>query len=108
MEAALASPQLLYGFVYVAALQGLAQVAARRGELCAARAVLGHALDYSARRSLLPEYVRTAIEIARVERDCGDPAPTLPLLDAAAGLADAAGLVPLAAVASSLHSRLLS
>lgn len=108
LEAALASPQLLYGFVYVAALHGLAQVAARRGELCAARAALGHALDYSARRSLLPEYVRTAIEIARVERDCGDPAPTLPLLDAAAGLADAAGLVPLAAVASSLCSRLLS
>jgi DNA-binding SARP family transcriptional activator len=103
---ALRSPQLLYGFVYVAARHGLARIAALRGDLPAARATLDHALDYSARRSLLPEYVRTAIEIARIERDFGDPAAALPLLHAAAKLAAGAALGPLAAAARALLERL--
>jgi tetratricopeptide (TPR) repeat protein len=106
LERALASPQLLYGFVYVAARHGLARVAALRGDLPAARAMLAHALGYSARRSLLPEYARTAIEIARIERDFGDPAPVLPLLRAAAGLARDAGLTPLADAAGALLARI--
>jgi hypothetical protein len=106
LERALGSPQLLYGFVYVAARHGLARIAALRGDLLAARATLAHALGYSARRSLLPEYVRTAIEIVRIERDFGDPAPALPLLRAAAELARAAGLNPLAEAASALLARI--
>jgi hypothetical protein len=105
LERALASPQLLYGFVYVAAQHGRARLAALRGDLAAARAKLAHALDYSTRRSLLPEYVRTAIEIARIERDFGDPATALPLLRDAAALAHEAGLAPLAAAASALLMR---
>ena len=103
---ALRSPQLLYGFVYVAARHGLARIAALRGDLPAARATLDHALDYSARRSLLPEYVRTGIEIARIERDFGDPAAALPLLHAAAELAAGAALGSLAAAARALLERL--
>jgi tetratricopeptide (TPR) repeat protein len=103
---ALASPQLLYGFVYVAAQHGLARIAALSGDMQTARATLLHTLDYSARRSLLPEYVRSAIEIGRIERDFGDPAPTLPLLREAASLARAAGLEPLAAAAAALMVRL--
>jgi len=106
LERALSSPQLMYGFVYVAARHGLARIAALRGDMPAARATLAHALAYSARRSLLPEYVRTAIEIVRIERDFGDPAPALPLLRDAADLARAAGLVPLADAASALLSRI--
>jgi DNA-binding SARP family transcriptional activator len=104
----LGSPQLMYGFVYVAARHGLARIAALGGDMPAARAMLAHALSYSARRSLLPEYVRTAIEIVRIERDFGDPAPALPLLRAAAELARAAGLAPLAAAAGALLSRIAS
>jgi len=106
LERALASPQLLYGFVYVAAQHGLARIAALRGDLPAARATLAHALGYSARRYLLPEYARTAIEIARIERDFGDPAPALGLLRAAAELARAAGMAPLAEAASALMARM--
>jgi tetratricopeptide (TPR) repeat protein len=106
LHRALASPQLLYGFVYVAAQHGLARIAALRGDLPTARATLAHALGYSAQRSLLPEYVRTAIEIARIERDFGDPAPALPLLRVAATLARDAGLAPLAAAAEALLARL--
>jgi DNA-binding SARP family transcriptional activator len=103
---ALRSPQLLYGFVCVAAQHGLARVAAVRGDLPAARAILGRALDYSARRSLMPEYLRTAIEVARIERDFGDPASALPLLRTAAELAARAGLSPLAATTRALIDRL--
>jgi tetratricopeptide (TPR) repeat protein len=107
LNRALSSPQLLYGFVYVAAQHGLARIAALRGDLATARATLSHALEYSARRSLLPEHVRTAIEIARIERDFGDPASTLALLQDAADLARGAGLAPLAAAAAALLDRLL-
>jgi hypothetical protein len=55
---------------------------------------------------LLPEFVRTAIEIVRIERDFGDPAPALPLLRDAAELARAAGLDPLADAASALLTRI--
>jgi hypothetical protein len=106
LEHALTSPQLLYGFVYVAAQHGLARVAALRGDLPVARAKLAHTLGYSIRRYLLPEYARTAIEIARIERDFGDPALTLPLLSHAADLARAAGLAPLADAASALLARI--
>jgi DNA-binding SARP family transcriptional activator len=106
LRQALTAPQLLYGFVYVAAQHGLARVAALAGDLAGARATLGHALVYSARRSLLPEYARTAIEIARIERDFGDPAPALPLLGHAAALAAAAGLAPIAEAAGGLLRRL--
>ena len=67
---------------------------------------LAHTLDYSARRGLLPEYIRTAIEIARIERDFGLPSRGLPPLRAAAGLAESAGFTPLAAAASALLARL--
>ncbi len=77
-----------------------------RGDLPAARLILGRALDYSVHRGLLPEYVRTAIEVARIERDFGDPAAALPLLRAAADLAARAGLGPLAAAARALIERL--
>jgi hypothetical protein len=106
LDHALRSPQLLYGFVYVAARHGLARIAALHGDLPAARAMLAHALRYSARRSLLPEYIRTAIEIVRIERDFGDPTPALPLLRDAAELARAAGLGPLADAASALLVRM--
>jgi hypothetical protein len=106
LEHALASPQLLYGFVYVAAQLGLARIAALRGDLMAARVKLAHTLDYSIRRYLLPEYARTVIEIARIERDFGDPALTLPLLGQAADLASAAGLAPLAEAAGALMARI--
>lgn len=106
LQAALTTPQLLYGFVYAAAQHGLARITALRGDLPEARARLAHALGYSARRQLLPEYVRTAIEIARIERDFGDPTPALPLLRYAAGLAATAGFTPLAAAAQALLARL--
>ena len=104
--AALAVPQLLYGFVYAAAQHGLARIAALRGDVAAARARLAHTLEYSASRRLLPEYVRTAIEVARIERDFGTPARALPLLASAADLAEAAGFGPLAAAARALLARL--
>jgi DNA-binding SARP family transcriptional activator len=106
LAGALRSPQLLYGFVYAAAQHGLARVAALRGDMRAARAILGYALEYSARRGLLPEYIRTAIEVARIERDYGDPASALVLLRAVADLAAGAELAPLAAVARALLGRL--
>jgi DNA-binding SARP family transcriptional activator len=106
LERALRSPQLLYGFVYVAAQHGQARIAALSGDLPAARAMLAHALGYSIRRSLLPEYIRTAIEIVRIERDFGDPAPALPLLRDAAALARASGLGPLADAANALLARM--
>jgi hypothetical protein len=105
LAGATASPQLLYGFVYVAAQHGLARLAALRGDMPAARATLDYALGYSAQRSLLPEYVRTIIEIVRIERDFGDPAPILPQLHAAAALASRAGLDSLAKVAVALLAR---
>jgi ATP/maltotriose-dependent transcriptional regulator MalT len=106
LTGALRSPQLLYGFVSVAAQHGLARVAAMRGDLPAARAILGRALGYSARRGLLPEYVRTAIEIARIERDFGASTAALPLLRAAADLATGAELGTLAMAAHALIDRL--
>jgi hypothetical protein len=106
LEHALMSPQLLYGFVYVAAQHGLARVAALQGDLPAARAKLAQTLEYSIRRYLLPEYARTAIEIARIERDFGNPAPTLSLLGQAAELSRAAGLAPLAEAAGALLARM--
>ena len=106
LERALRSPQLLYGFVYVAAQHGQARIAALSGDLPAARAMLAHALGYSIRRSLLPEYIRTAIEIVRIERDFGDPAPALLLLRDAAALARASGLGPLADAANALLARM--
>jgi DNA-binding SARP family transcriptional activator len=106
LAGALRSPQLLYGFVYAAAQHGRARVAALRGDLPMARAILGQALDYSARRGLLPEYVRTAIEVARIERDYGDPASALALLSKAAELAAGAELGALAVAAGALLGRL--
>jgi DNA-binding SARP family transcriptional activator len=106
LTSALRSPQLLYGFVYATAQYGLARVAALRGGLVAARTILRQTLEYSARRGLLPEYVRTAIEVARIERDFGDPTSALPLLRAAAELAEDAELGPLAAAARALVGRL--
>jgi hypothetical protein len=103
---ALRSPQLLYGFVYAAAQHGLARIAAMHGDLSKARAILAQALGYSARRGLSPEYVRTAIEVARIERDYGDPTAALPLLRAAADLAESGELGPLAAAARTLLGRL--
>lgn len=102
---ALASPQLLYGFVYVAAWHGRARLAALRGDLAHARTALAHALDYSARRCLLPEYIRTAIEIARLERDYGHPAATITLLRTAVDLATEAGMGALAGAAQGLLGR---
>jgi DNA-binding SARP family transcriptional activator len=106
LRGALAAPPALYGFVYVAAQLGLARIAALGRDLGTARALLGHALHYSATRGLLPEYARTALEIARIERDFGAPAPALPLLREAATLAGTGGLAPLAAAARALEERL--
>lgn len=106
LSGALNPPHALYGFVYVAARHGQARIAARRGDLPTARVLLAHALDYSVRRAMLPEYVRAAIEIARVERDFGEPAAGLPLLEQAAGLARSAGLAPLAEATEALIARL--
>jgi tetratricopeptide (TPR) repeat protein len=96
----------LHGFVYAAVQHGLARIAARSGNLVHARQLLRHTLDYSAQRCLLPEYVRAAIEIVRIERDFGEPTPTLPLLDTALDLARSAGLAPLATMAMGLRQRL--
>jgi hypothetical protein len=105
---ALASPQLLYGFVYIAAQHGRARIAALRGHVPLARTLLTDALGYSAQRSLLPEYVRSVIEVARIERDFGDPEETLVQLQTAAQLATSAGLTSLADAASALLARLVS
>jgi DNA-binding SARP family transcriptional activator len=106
LVAALSPPHALYGFVYVAAQHGLARIAALDDDIATARALLAHALDYSSQRCLLPEYARTAIEVARIERDFGDAAVGLPLLNDAAALARDAGLAPLAAAALALSERL--
>jgi tetratricopeptide (TPR) repeat protein len=103
---ALAAPQALYGYVYAVAQHGMAQIAARRGDLQTARDTLARTLDDSARRGLVAEYVRTAIEIARIERDYGDPALTLLLLRSAADLAAEAGMRPLAEAAATLLAKL--
>ncbi|PMP83687.1 MAG: transcriptional regulator [Roseiflexus castenholzii] len=103
---ALRASQQLYGFIYVSAHHGLARLAALRNDLPRARDVLLHALRYSAQRALLPEYVRTVIEVARIERDFGDPIPVLPYLRIAVRLARDAGLAPLASAASALSTRL--
>jgi bifunctional ADP-heptose synthase (sugar kinase/adenylyltransferase) len=68
--------------------------------------MLLHTLHYTVQRALLPEYVRTVIEVARIERDFGDPAPVLAHLRSAARLARSAGLAPLAEAASALSTRL--
>lgn len=103
---ALRIPHQLYGFIYVSAHHGAARLAALHGDLPRARAVLLHALRYSAQRALLPEYVRTVIEVVRIERDFGDPAPVLSHLRVAGRFAHDAGLAPLAAAAAALLSRL--
>jgi len=103
---ALRAPHQLYGFIYVSAHHGVARLAALRSDLPRARATLLHTLCYSAQRSLLPEYVRTVIEVARIERDFGDPAPVLYHLRVAARLARDAGLAPLTSAASALYTRL--
>lgn len=106
LTTALGAPQPLYGFVYAAAMHGLARLAALCGDIEAARGWLIRALGYSARRQLPPEYIRTAIEIARIERDFGEPARALALLERAAALAHEAGFGPLAAAAAALLARL--
>lgn len=106
LSSALSRPQMLYGFVYVAALHGVARIAALRGELTPARAMLGRALAYSGARQLLPEYARTAIEMARIERDYGDPERVLPLLRSASRLTQALGLTTLDAAIAALLRRL--
>ncbi|NOK60312.1 MAG: transcriptional regulator [Chloroflexi bacterium AL-W] len=106
LQQALISPQLLYGFVYVTAQHGRARLAALRSDMQQTRAILRHTLDYSARRSLLPEYIRTVIEIIRIERDFDNAATSLPLLDTAIDLATDANLKPLADAARSLGTRL--
>lgn len=103
---ALRVPHQLYGFIYVSAHHGMARLTALRNDLPRARAGLLHALRYSAQRALLPEYIRTVIEVARIERDFGDPAPVMSHLRIAARLARDAGLLPLAAAASALYTRL--
>ena len=107
LNTALASPQLLYGFVYVAAQHGAARLAAQHGALDHARRLLYHGLEYSRERRLLPEYVRSVIEIVRIERDFGDPAGALALLAAATAHARAAGLMPLALAAGAIQARLM-
>ncbi|MEM8529246.1 MAG: AAA family ATPase [Chloroflexota bacterium] len=106
LQEALTSPQLLYGFVYVTAQHGRARLAALRSDMKQTQAILRHTLDYSARRSLLPEYVRTVIEIIRIERDFDSAPASLPLLDTAIELATDANLKPLADAARSLGTRL--
>ena len=106
LTTALGAPQPLYGFVYAAALHGLARLAALRGDTEAARGWLARALGYSAQRQLPPEYIRTAIEIARIERDFGEPARALPLLERATALAREAGFGPLGNAAAALLGRL--
>lgn len=103
---ALRAPHQLYGFIYVSAHHGVARLAALRNNLPGARAMLLHTLHYTVQRALLPEYVRTVIEVARIERDFGDPAPVLAHLRNAARLARSAELAPLAAAASALSTRL--
>lgn len=106
LRRALSSSQLVYGFVYVAACHGSARIAALSGNLGRARTILRHTLAYSATRSLLPEYVRSAIEIARIERDFGQPYLIYGLLTSAAECAATAGLTPLANAARALRARL--
>ncbi len=103
---ALRVPHQLYGFIYVSAHHGMARLLALRNDLPHARAVLLHALHYSAQRALLPEYVRTVIEVVRIERDFGDPTPVTSHLRVAARLAHDAGLAPLATAAFALYTRL--
>lgn len=108
LAAGLASPQLLYGFVYTTAQHGMARLAALHNDIDTARAVLDHTLAYSAQRSLLPEYVRSAIEILRVERDYGEPPLPLALLEHAAVLAEQAGLAPSAEAARAVLAKLIT
>ena len=106
LSTTLNQPQMLYGFVYVAALHGIAQIAARRNDLALARSILDRALVYSKDRQLLPEYARTSIEIARIERDYGDPDRALPLLKDAGRLTQEVGLKPLNRAITALLLRL--
>lgn len=105
LASALGSPHL-HGFVYVTAQHGLARLAALDGDAGLARDMLQQMLAYTVARCLLPEYVRTVVEIARFERDFGDPAPVLAHLAAAARLAEEADLGALAAAARTLHAKL--
>jgi hypothetical protein len=101
----LKAPHALYGFVYVAALHGSARLSALRGDVAGARSTLRLATGYSQKRQLLPEYIRTAIEVARVERDFGDAQVALPFLGRAVALAGEAQLYALGVAASGLlHS----
>jgi hypothetical protein len=106
LATALAVPSALYGFAYVATQIGMARLAAQSADLATARARLAHALDYSAERQLLPEYVRAAIEAARIERDFGAATAILSTLKQAARLARIAELAPLAEAAEALAERL--
>jgi DNA-binding SARP family transcriptional activator len=103
---ALSEHGALYGFVYVAAQHGLARLAALAGNSGLARHVLSHALEYSRRRHLLPEYGHTALELARLERDNGAPQQVLTLLDHVIHQATEAGLAALASAALALRQRI--
>lgn len=92
LKQALASPQLLYGFVQIIAQHGLARIASSRGQTDLARRILGQTLYNSAKRDLLPEYIRTALEICKLERDYGNLQSCQTLLEHSYSLAQKAQL----------------
>ncbi len=100
--------QHVYGFVRVAALLGKARLAAIQGDLHSARATLASAIHYAAQRHLLPEYVRSIIELVRIERDFGDPASVVGALGPAARAAEQIGLTTLASAARRLEEKIVA
>ncbi len=67
LQDALADPINLYPYTHVQALLGLADVAAREGQMHESSRLLRQALRFAGQRSLLEEYVEVVLEIARLQ-----------------------------------------
>ncbi|CAN5854309.1 hypothetical protein BH10CHL1_BH10CHL1_22630 [soil metagenome] len=76
LSTALADPVNLYPYTHVRALLGLAQLAQSEGDTVRSATLLRQALRFAGRRSLLEEYVETALAIARL-RPAGAPVERL-------------------------------
>jgi Tfp pilus assembly protein PilF len=71
LQNALKARTQLYNDTYVLAMNSMAWIEFRRGDLAAARARLRQSLAFSGRRSLLQNYAITTLEIARMELKAG-------------------------------------
>lgn len=76
LQGALGDPVNLYPYMHVRALLGLARISRIEGDPGAADGLLRKALRFAGRRSLLEEYIETALEIA-AQRPSGAPIEAL-------------------------------